>query len=116
MNTVEIATKEVLMHHLKAFGNNNLDEIMLDYSEQSTILCNEGAVKGLDKIRQFFENMFGLIPTGSHFDMNQLTISDNAAHIIWASKSATADISFGTDTFIIENDKIIIHTVSAFIK
>ena len=58
MNTVEITTKEVLMRHLKAFGNNNLDEIMLDYTEQSTILFIKGAIKGLDNIRQFFEEMF----------------------------------------------------------
>ncbi|MES2795714.1 MAG: nuclear transport factor 2 family protein [Bacteroidota bacterium] len=116
MNTAEIETKEVLMHHLTAFGDNNLDEIMLDYTKQSIILCDKGAVKGLDKIRYFFEEMFELIPTGSHFEMKQLTICDNSAHIIWASKSATADIPFGTDTFNIDNDKIIVHTVSAFIK
>lgn len=116
MNTIEIATSNVLTHHLTAFGDNNLNEIMLDYTEQSIVLTDKGAIKGLDKIRHFFEMMFGLIPTGSHFEMKQLTVSDNAAHIIWASKSATADIPFGTDTFIVENDKIMVHTVAAFIK
>lgn len=116
MNTVEIATKEVLMHHLTAFGNNNLDGIMLDYSAQSTLLTDKGAITGLDTIRQFFEEMFALIPTGSHFEMKQLTISNNVAHIIWVSKSATAYIPFGTDTFVIENGKIIMHTVCALIK
>lgn len=45
MNTVEIATKKVLMHHLTAFGNNNLDEIMLDYTEESTLLCDKMNIK-----------------------------------------------------------------------
>jgi ketosteroid isomerase-like protein len=116
MNRIETATQQVLMHHLNAFGENDLNEIMLDYTEQSTVLTDKGAVNGLDKIRDFFEEMFVLIPTGSHFDMKILTISENAAHIIWASKSPTADIPFGTDTFIIENDRIIIHTVAAFVK
>lgn len=115
MNSTEAATNAVLMHHLNAFGGNNLNEIMLDYTEQSTVLTDKGELKGLNKIRQFFEGMFALIPTGSHFEMNQLTISGNAAHIIWASKSATAEIPFGTDTFIIENDKIKTHTVAAYL-
>jgi hypothetical protein len=116
MNTTERVTKTILKHHLTGFGDNNLAEIMLDYTEESTVLTDKGALKGLDKIQQFFEEMFGLIPTGSHFEMKKLTISGNAAHIIWASKSAIADIPFGTDTFIIENDKIKVHTVSAYKK
>lgn len=116
MNTIETATSNVLTHHLVAFGDNNLDEIMLDYTEQSTVVTDMGAVKGIDKIRKVFEEMFALIPTGSDFEMKQLTISKNVAHITWTSKSAIADIAFGTDTFIIENNKIMVHTVSTFIK
>ena len=115
MNTVEIATKAVLMHHLTAFGDNNLDEIMLDYTEQSTLLCDKGALKGLDTIRQFLEEMFRLIPSGSEFQMKQLTISQQSAHIIWISKSVIAEIPFGTDTFLIEDDKIKVHTVAALV-
>lgn len=116
MDTIETATNTVLMHHLNAFGSNNLDEIMLDYTEQSTVLTGKGAVNGLDNIRHFFEEMFVLIPTGSHFEMKQLTISDNAAHIIWASKSDLAEIPLGSDTFFLEYDKIKFHTVVAYIS
>jgi hypothetical protein len=115
MNTVEITTGKVLMHHLTAFGNNNLDEIMLDYTEDSTLLCDKGILKGLDKIRLFLEEMFSLIPSGSEFEMKQLAISYKVAHIIWKSKSVIAEISFGTDTFLIENDKIKVHTVATLV-
>lgn len=116
MHTLETATNNILTHHLTAFGNNNLDEIMLDYTAQSMVLTNNGTIKGLEGIRYFFETMFKLIPTGAHFEMKQLTIGNNIAHIIWASTSATADIPFGTDTFVIENEKIKVHTVATFIK
>lgn len=109
-------TNTILMHHLTAFGDNNLEEIMQDYTENSRVITDKGSLIGLEKIQQFFEEMFELIPTGSHFEMKKLTVSGNAAHIVWASKSSKADIPFGTDTFIMENDKIIIHTVSAYIK
>ncbi|WP_185974359.1 hypothetical protein [Litoribacter populi] len=34
MATPESATSDILTHHLTAFGNNDLDEIMKDYTEE----------------------------------------------------------------------------------
>lgn len=109
-------TNEILTHHLTAFGNNDLDEIMKDYTEESQVLTIDGALKGLDLIRNFFEEMFATIPTGSEFEMKQLTIAGNVAHIIWASKSKIAEIPLGSDTFFFEDDKIKTHTVVAYIS
>lgn len=116
MSITEIKTKEVLIHHLTAFGENNLNEIMLDYTEQSTLLTDKGIINGLEQIREFFIEMFSIIPKGSFFEMKQLTISETVAHIIWTSKSQVAEIKFGTDTFFIIDQKIIFHTVSTFAK
>lgn len=109
-------TNDVLMHHLTAFGNNNLEEIMLDYTEDSVVLTAEGTKKGLIAIADFFSAFFISIPTGSTFEMKQMTVSENVAHIIWASESAIAAIPFGTDTFVLENDKIRFHTVAAVVN
>ncbi len=109
-------TNDVLMHHLTAFGNNDLAEIMLDYTEESEVLTSTGAIKGLSAITAFFSDLFSIIPTGSDFEMKQLTVTENVAHIIWASESAVAVIPFGTDTFVMENGKIRFHSVAADIK
>lgn len=109
-------TEEVLKHHLTAFGNNDIDGVLLDCTAQSVILCDKGVGQGLDSIREFFEQLFVLIPTGCQFEMKQLRVSNNAAQIIWASKSSTADIPFGTDTFFVENGKIVIHTVATMLS
>lgn len=109
-------TKNVLMHHLTAFGNNDLIEILLDYTENSEILTSIGSVKGLNAIASFFSDLFITIPVGANFEMKQLTVTENIAHIIWASESTVAIIPFGTDTFVLENDKIRFHTVSTDIK
>jgi len=45
MNEMEIneaLTKEILVHHLTAFGNNDLNEIMKDYTEESEVLTPNG--------------------------------------------------------------------------
>ncbi|RZJ66803.1 MAG: nuclear transport factor 2 family protein [Flavobacterium sp.] len=115
MTRQEIRTNDTLMRHLTAFGNNDMDAILSDYEEHSEILTLERTYKGLQAIREFFESMFELIPTGSFFEMKKLTVSRNIAHIIWASKSETANIVFGTDTFVIQNEKIVSHTVATHI-
>jgi ketosteroid isomerase-like protein len=114
MDLNEAITKETLTHHLTAFGSNNLDEIMKDYTEQSEVLTQAGHFKGLEAIRGFFADFFVTIPTGSAFEMKQLIVTGYVAYIAWASKSAVADIPMGTDTFFLEGDKIRFHTVASY--
>jgi pimeloyl-ACP methyl ester carboxylesterase len=106
--------EQILMHHLIAFGDNNLDEILKDYTEQSVIMTPNGVIKGLTKFRKFFEDFFEAIPTGSSFTMKQKNIEGNVAYITWASKSSAANIPMGTDTFVFEGDKILYHTVADY--
>lgn len=108
----DYSTKDILTHHLTAFGDNDLEEILKDYTERSVILTREGTIQGIAKIRYFFEGLFKLIPTGSFFEMMQLSVVDNVAHIIWKSSSETARINLGTDTFFMEENKILFHTVA----
>jgi len=112
MDTAATITNVILMHHLTAFGENNHDEIMKDYDEESEILTLDGSIKGLKAIGAFFTQMFVMIPKGCFFEMKKLSVTDHVAHIIWASKSDVVSIPFGTDTFIIEDGKIKVHTVA----
>lgn len=106
--------EQVLMHHLMAFGNNNLEEILKDYSEASVVMTPGGEIKGLSNIRKFFEDFFAVIPTGSAFGMKQKSIVGNVAYIAWDSESATTKIPMGTDTFVFDGDKIKYHTVADY--
>ena len=109
-----MGTKDILNHHLTAFGNNDLDEIMKDYTDDSEVLTLDGLVKGLPAIREFFKQLFVTIPSGSFFEMKQMIVTGNLAYIVWGSESAVAKIPFGTDSFIIEKGKIRLHTVAAY--
>lgn len=114
MEKIEALTKEVLTHHLTAFGNNDLEEIMKDYTEASQVLTPNGPLKGLAAIRQFFADYFVTIPTGSSFELKQLTVTRQVGYVAWASESAVAQIPMGTDTFFLEGDKIRFHTVADY--
>ncbi|RYE20587.1 MAG: nuclear transport factor 2 family protein [Sphingobacteriaceae bacterium] len=107
-------TEQVLNHHLTAFGGNDLEEILKDYTEESEVFTPDGPLKGLDAIRKMFEDFFHAIPTGSVFRMKQLTVAGTIAYIAWESESAVAKIPIGTDTFFLEGDKIRFHTVADY--
>jgi ketosteroid isomerase-like protein len=109
-----MTTNEVLMHHLTAFGNNDLEEILKDYTQESELLTPDGTLKGLAAIKGFFEDYFVAIPTGSAFEMKQLTVTGPVAYVAWTSESATFVFPIGTDTFFIQNEKIIYHTVADY--
>ena len=114
METHETVTSAILMHHLTAFGNNDLEEIMKDYTEESEVLTPAGPLKGLAAIHKFFEDFFKAIPTGSAFEMKQLIETGSVAYIAWASESSDTKIPMGTDTFFLEGDKIRVHTVADY--
>ncbi len=52
-----IMTRKNLIHHLIAIENGDIDEIMKDYVENSTVFTPEGIKKGLREIKDFFLNL-----------------------------------------------------------
>ena len=96
----ENITAEVLNHHLTAFGDNDLKEILKDYTEESEIFTPLGPVNGLSAIERFFSDYFKAIPTGSAFELKQLTVRQNVGYVAWSSESDKLHIPLGTDTFV----------------
>ena len=62
MQTLEITSETVLQHHLAAFGNNDLNELIKDYTEESEVWTPDGAIVGLKAISSFFSYAFTLFP------------------------------------------------------
>jgi len=46
-----------LDHHLYSFGQGDVDGLLEDYTEESTIIIPNAIIKGLDEIRDFFLNL-----------------------------------------------------------
>ncbi len=116
METVlQTKTGEILNHHVSAFMETDVNEIMKDFTEASELLTPEGALKGLNAIRSFFEEIFKVVPKGATLEMKQSIIRNNIAYIVWAAESPFVSIPLGTDTFIIKNDKIMYQIMAAHI-
>ena len=110
---LQTKTGEILNHHLTAFIETDVNEIMKDFTETSELLTPEGALKGLDTIQSFFEETFKIIPKGSTLEIKQQIIRDNIAYLVWSGESSLVSIPLGADTFIMENDKIAFQILAA---
>jgi len=114
MSTIVLTrTNEILNHHVSAFVETDLDEIMKDYTERSELLTPQGPVSGLNAIRSWFEEIFRAVPKGSSLDLKQTIIRDNVAYIVWSGESPFVSIPFGVDTFVMEDDKILFQALGA---
>lgn len=115
-NTNEDRTKQALDHHWEAFTQNNLDEVMADYVEESVLITPDATFKGLAQIRKNFENAFIKFPKdGTVFLLNKSVIDRDVAYILWQAKTPAFNLTYGTDTFIIRNGKIIRQTYAGVV-
>jgi hypothetical protein len=107
----EEKTKEVLDHHWTAFQANDLEATMVDYTEESVLITPDKTYKGLTEIRENFVFAFSLFPKDSTtFQLDKQIVNQDVGYIIWQATSPKVKITFGTDTFIIRDGKIVRQT------
>jgi uncharacterized protein (TIGR02246 family) len=101
--------KEVLDHHVAAFGGGDLEEVMADYAENAVAISSRGnIVVGKEAIRSAFAPFM----TGALGGMEVLVeaIHGDVAYTVWNA----AITPFGSDTFIIKDGMIVSHTISLY--
>ena len=108
-----MSTEEVLNKHLTAFGAGDVDALMEDYSEDSVIILQSGALEGPDAIRALFEALVAeFSKPGMTFSLDATHISGEVAFIVWHAETADNVYEYATDTFVIEDGKIQTQTVA----
>jgi ketosteroid isomerase-like protein len=116
-NGATAATQEVLAHHLECFGKLDLAGTMADYTDEATFFSQSGVLHGSDAIRQFFRTLFEEFEKpGMSFDLLQQEVNGDTAYIVWTAESADNLFEIGTDTFIVQNGKIVTQTFAGKIS
>ncbi len=108
------STEQVLAHHLKAFGDSNLQEFLADYAADAVLFTPSGPLKGHDAIGPAMRGVlaeFG--QPGTKFAMKQQTVEGNHAYLVWTAETADNVYELGTDSFVIDNGKIVAHFFAA---
>jgi ketosteroid isomerase-like protein len=102
------STKDVLDHHLKCFGEGDLDGILSDYAPGAVLFTSDGPLRGADAMRPLFQAMiaeFG--KPGATFSMKQQFVEGDYAYILWTAETADNVYELGTDTFVVRDGKIV---------
>ena len=108
METLEITSKSVFQHHFAAFGNNDLNELMKDYTEESEVWTPDGEIVGLEAISSFFSYAFTLFPKDkTKLELKKMIAKDDKVYILWTADSPIVNIPFATDSFEIKEGKIL---------
>lgn len=113
----EEKTKEVLDHHWVAFRANDLEETMKDYSEESVLITPDATYNGLAEIRENFVKAFAAFPKDSAtLTLTKSIVVKDVGYILWNAVTPTFELSYATDTFIIQNGKIVRQTYAGVAK
>jgi ketosteroid isomerase-like protein len=102
------STKDVIDHHLKAFGERDLDGVLSDYAAGAVFFTQHGPLRGPDAIRPLFQGMiaeFG--KPGATFSMKKQFVEGDHAYILWTAETADNVYELGTDTFVVRDGKIV---------
>lgn len=109
VNDTEIQnmTKDIVIHHMDSFYNNDVDALMSDYTEESIILTLKHTFKGLKEIRKFVQQLVTFFPKGKTIlVLDRISIEGDLGYIVWHAKTPNIDIPLGSGTFILKNGKI----------
>ena len=110
-------TEAVIDHHLEAFSSGDIDELMLDYTDNSVLITPERTLNNLNEICALFNKFItDVMPPGCDFELSKKIISGDIAYLIWSAESDNYKIPFGTDTFVIKDGKIATQTVAMVLE
>ena len=111
------STQEVLDHHLDCFGRGDLDGILADYSSTAVMFTPTGALKGPAAMRPVFQAIFAEFgQSGTSFTMTHRSVEGDFAYILWSAETADNVYEMGTDTFVVRNDQITVHSFALKVR
>jgi len=108
------STDEVLDHHLKCFGEGDLDGLLSDYAPEAVLFTPNGSFRGPDAMRPFFQAVMAEFGRpGTTFNMTLRDIVGEFGYFIWTAETADNVYEMATDTFTVRNGKIACQSFAA---
>ena len=102
------STKDVLDHHIKCFGEGDLEGILSDYAPLAVLFTPDGPLKGADAIGPFYQAMFAEFgKPGAAVSMKHQSIEGDYAYCLWTAETADNVYELGTDTLVVRDGKIV---------
>jgi ketosteroid isomerase-like protein len=107
---------DVLNHHLTCLGRGDLDGLMDDYTEASVMFTPDGVLEGRSRIREFQSNLLKMLPAGTSFTTLRQDLRGDTVFLIWRAESPSVRFHIGSDTMVIRERKIVVHSFVAAVE
>ncbi len=107
MDTTSAVTETVVRRHLQAFlEQQGVAAIVNDYADDARFLTEAVIYHGKQEIQGFFTDFIGALPAGAidRFALRSMQVDGTIAYITW---SVGDDIPLGTDTFVVDDGRIV---------
>jgi len=114
MSTESSVTETVVRNHLQAFlAQKGIAAILKDYDEHARLFSEAKVYQGKQEIHGFFVDFIDSLPAAAYdiFSLRSLRVDRNIAYITW---SIGSDVPLGTDTFIVDEGKIVSQTFARY--
>ena len=102
--------QEVFAHHGKALAAGDLDELVVDYGDDSVLITLAGVSRGKDGIRGAFAKLLDDLPNAA-WDLKTQIFDGDVLFLEWAADSAVNRVDDGVDTFVFRDGSIWAQTV-----
>jgi ketosteroid isomerase-like protein len=107
-------TKDIVDQHLKCFSEHDLDGVLADYSPDAILFVPGQTLKGREAIKPFFLGLIAeFAKPGASFSMRQQRSEGDYAYILWSADTADNSYEAATDTFVVQNGKIVAQSFAA---
>jgi ketosteroid isomerase-like protein len=101
--------QEIFAHHGQALGAGDLDEIVVDYAEDSVLITPAGVARGRDGIRGALKLLDDL--PDAAWDLKNQVFEGDVLFLEWAADSPLNRVEDGVDTFVFRDGMIWAQTV-----
>ncbi|BBX20648.1 hypothetical protein MTER_00590 [Mycolicibacter terrae] len=102
--------QEIFDHHLHALVARNVDELLVDYDDDSVLITAAGVAQGRDGIRAAFSQLSDALASAV-FDIKSKTYHGEILLLEWTLDSPGFQVD-GVDTFVFGDDSIRVQTIS----
>lgn len=107
-------TKQVVDRHLKCFSEHDLDGVLADYAPDAVLFVPGEPVRGTDAMKAFFRALIAeFAKPGAMFSVQQQCFQGDYGYILWSAETADNSYEAATDTFVVQNGKIVAQSFAA---
>ncbi|UVO14147.1 nuclear transport factor 2 family protein [Mycobacterium sp. SVM_VP21] len=109
--------QEIFDHHIQALLARDVDELLVDYTDDSALITAAGVAQGTDGIRAAFSQLAAALADAT-FEIKSQTYSGNVLLLEW-TLDARGPRGFrvdGVDTFLFDDDSIRVQTISQQVR